>query len=234
MSFVTRSDIRPLFEGKSVAIVGSGPGVLDNEPGFIDGHDLVVRINNYKVSAAAGFRTDVFYSFFGSSVRKEAAELKLDGVTLCMCKCPNAHAVESEWHRRNGKMIGVDFRSHYARREGWWFCDTFIPTVAEFLVTFDLLGRHIPTTGFAAIHEVLAFAPRSVYLTGFDFFRSGIHNVNEPWRRNNSDDPIGHVPEREIAWLAMNIGRQAFTVTCDAALSLALTMVRSDNCRACA
>jgi hypothetical protein len=39
-------------------------------------------------------------------------------------------------------------------------------------------------------------------MTGFDFFASRIHNVSESWRPGNPDDPIGHAPERERAWLS--------------------------------
>lgn len=204
MRFVSRSEIVPRFKAKRVAIVGSGPGCIANPPGFIDAHDVVVRINNYKLSVPTGFRADVFYSFFGTSIRKSADELKHDGVTLCMCKCPNAHAIQSDWHRRKGQMIGVDYRPHYNRRKGWWFCDTYIPEIEDFLRWFNLLGRHIPTTGFAAILDVLSFGPSSVHLTGFDFFHSGMHNVDEKWCRRNPDDPIQHVPDRELAWLRAN------------------------------
>lgn len=224
MRFLQRSEVAPLFEGKRVAVVGSGPGVLDNGWGFIDGHEVVLRANNYKTSRAAGFRTDVFYSFFGRSIRKTAEELKRDGVRLCMCKIPNAHAISSDWHMRHGQMIGVDYRPHFERRRDWWFCDTYIPTVDEFLVGFNLLGKHIPTTGFAAIIDVLSFNPASVYLTGFDFFASGIHNVNERWRPGRADDPIKHVPERELAWLAANAKK--YPVTCDPVLSRAIASVK--------
>lgn len=225
MRFVSRSDIRQRFEGKRVAVVGSGPGALGNEPGLVDGFDVVVRVNNYKLSAAAGFRCDVHYSFYGTSIRKARDELKHDGVTLCMVKIPNAHAIESAWHRRRGQMIGVDFRPHFERRKDWWFTDTYVPTVDEFMVSFNVLGKRIPTTGFAAIFDVLSFDPKSLFLTGFDFFTSGIHNVNEPWRRKNADgldpDPFRHAPERERAWLAgFMIGSP---IKVDAALALAMS-----------
>jgi len=225
MRFVSRSDVRPYFEGKRVAVVGSGPGCLNNEPGFIDGHEVVVRVNNYKLSEPAGFRTDVYYSFFGSSCRKTADELKHDGVTLCLCKLPNAKAMESEWHRRQNKEIGVDFRPHYRRREGFWFCDTHIPTLDEFLESFRLLGDAMPTTGFAAILEVLQHAPASVYLTGFDFFASGVHNVNEPWRAKNLDDPFRHRPEREAAWIKTNMRK--YPIMIDDALGEALLRTKA-------
>lgn len=213
MRFLTRSEVRTRFEGKSVAVVGSGPGCAENPPGLIDGHDIVVRVNNYKTGKGTGFRCDVFYSFFGSSVRKTAEELKADGVRLCLTKLPNASIAdrlstqETAWHRKTGKLIGIDYRPHFRRRAGWWFCDTYVPTVDEFFVGFDLLGRHQPTTGFSAILDVLSFNPREVYLTGFDGFRSGIHNVNERHIIKNRDDPIKHEPERELNWLRQNAGR---------------------------
>lgn len=204
MRFLSKPELRPWFEGKSVAIVGSGPGVLGNKPGFVDGHDVVVRVNNYRLSEAAGHRTDVFYSFFGNSILKTTSELQKDGVKLCLCKCPDAHVIESKWHRRKNKMIGVDYRYIYEQREKWWFCDTYIPAAEEFLDTFKLLVRHIPTTGFSAILAVLDQKPREVHLTGFDFFRSRKHNVSDPWVAKNDDDPFRHEPERERMWLAEN------------------------------
>lgn len=225
MRFLNRSEVRESFEGKRVAVVGSGPGVLGNKLGFIDGYDVVVRINNYKFAAATGRRTDIFYSFFGRSIKKTSDELQRDGVKLCLCKCPDAHAIESDWHRRRGKMIGVDYRPHYEMRRHWWFCDTYIPTVEEFMVAFNLLGRHVPTTGFAAIFDVLSFAPAEVYLTGFDFFRSRVHNVDEAWRPTNLDDPIKHEPERELQWVANNFKR--YNVTMDAMLTQAVRSVKA-------
>lgn len=209
--FVTFSDVADRFRGKSVAVVGSGPGCLDNARGFVDSHDVVVRVNNYKTGPAQGFRTDVHYSFYGTSIRKRAEELTRDGVTLCMCKCPEAKPLDCEWHERTGKVYGVDFRYIYRIRRPWWFCDTYVPDVASFIEKFHMLGDHVPTTGFAAILDVLACAPRSVYLTGFDFFASGVHNVDENWRAGDPKDPIGHRPELEAAWLRANSGRYPLT-----------------------
>lgn len=222
MRFVSRSECRSRFEGKTVAIVGSGPGCAKNPDGLVDSHDVVVRVNNYRLMGGTGKRCDVHYSFYGSSIKKPADDLKRDGVTLCMCKCPNAHAIESEWHVRNKKQIGVDYRPHYRRREGWWFTDTYIPTIDQFMMAFRVLDFHMPTTGFAAIYDVISFNPKSLFLTGFDFFRSRIHNVNEPWRAKNLDDPIRHEPERELSWLKANM--QSHPITVDAALSKLLSM----------
>jgi hypothetical protein len=207
MRFVSYSDMQGVFRGQRVAIVGSAPSVLDNDPELIDSHDVVVRVNNFKLGRKQGFRTDVFYSFFGGSIKKTPAELMMSGVRLCMAKCPNAKPIESEWHERNGKVNGIDFRYIYKQRVGWWFCDVWVPSAEWFLATFNLLNRHIPTTGFAAIIDVIEFGPKSVYLTGFDFFSSGLHNVDEKWRPGDPADPIGHRPDLELAWIAESINR---------------------------
>lgn len=228
MRFISRSEAQSRFEGKRVAVVGSGPGVLGNVKGHVDSFDVVVRVNNYKLSKEAGFRCDVFASFFGSSIKKSAEDLKRDGVTLCLCKCPNAdisepgptnpNPVNADWHRKHGKMIGLDYRPHYRRREQFWFCDTHVPTIAEFMESFRALDGHMPTSGFAAIFEVLLGQPRSVYLTGFDGFQSKIHNVNEPWREKNLDDPIRHRPDLELLWLKRAMANPKHQITSDVAL----------------
>lgn len=189
------------FHGKRVALVGSGPGVLGNARGFVDSHDVVVRVNNWKLGPAQGNRVDVFYSFFGASIKITASRARAAGVKLCICKCPNDHAIQSDWHERNGKMRGVDFRPIYRERAGWWFCPTYIPSIDQFMRKFHGLGGHVPTTGFAALLDILECEPASVYMTGFDGFTSGVHNVNERWKPGNPADPIGHVPRAELAWL---------------------------------
>ncbi len=193
------------MKGKRIALVGSGPGVLDNEPGFIDSHDVVVRVSNYKLFGdITGQRTDVFHSFFGTSIKKTAQELKRDGVYLCICKCPNSQPLESEWHRKNNKMVGIDYRYIYRNRAAWWFCPTYVPTDEEFLNHFKICQNHQPTTGFDGLLTILECEPASVYLTGFDFFESGKHNVDEAWEHKNNDDPICHRPDLEKAWIKAN------------------------------
>lgn len=237
VDFITRAQARERFVGKRVAVVGSGPGVLDNAPGFVDGHEVVVRCNNYRLSPAAGFRNDVQYSFWGSSCRKTREELIADGVTLCMCKLPdvdmtqktpeNPRPLSDQWHRPRGQTIGLDYRPHYRRRRdaGFWFCPTYVPSVWFFMRSFEMLGNHMPTTGFAAIIDVLSFNPRSVFLTGYDFFSSGKHNVTDRWVAKNPDDPYRHRPDLERAWVAENIGW--YPVTVDAACARALNMARA-------
>jgi hypothetical protein len=211
MSFCGKEYVKNIFEGKSVALVGSGPSVLDNKIGFIDSHDIVVRVSNYKIFEETGLRTDVHYSFYGSSITKSKHELIEDGVYLCMCKCPDSQPIHTDWHVRNNKIKGIDFRYIYQQRKPWWFCPTYIPTDAEFLEHFKLLNNHVPTTGFSAILDILSYNPKSLYLTGFDFFTSNVHNVDESWKKNNPQDPIGHVPKEERRWLMNNYKKYPIT-----------------------
>lgn len=196
-----------LMRGRTVAIVGSGPGSLDNAPGEVDAHDIVVRVSNYKTGFPQGFRCDVHYSFYGTSIRTPAEQLIADGCRLCMCKLPDSQPLDSGWHRERGKFAGIDYRYIYRNRSRWWPCDVFIPDDARFLEKFILLGRHQPTTGFAAILDVLGCHPAEVFLTGFDFFTSGLHNVDEPWKAGDPTDPICHRPDLELAWLKDNAQR---------------------------
>jgi hypothetical protein len=199
--FVSFDDVRARLRGKTIAVVGSAPSCTENAPGFVDSHDLVLRVNNYKTGTGQGRRTDIHYSFYGSSIRKTKDELRADGVTLCMCKCPNSSPIESEWHVRMGKPHGIAYQYIYRIRKDFWFCDTFIPTDEHFLETFNCLQRHQPTSGFAAIYDVVKCEPARVFVTGFDFFSSGLHNVTDKWRPGNPDDPIGHRPDFEAMWL---------------------------------
>lgn len=216
MLFSDKNKLKSFFEGKTVAIVGSAPSCQMNAPGYIDSHDVVVRVNNYKLMGNTGRKTDVHYSFYGFSVKKTAGELQHDGVKLCMNKCPNSMPIESAWHQRMGRMAGVDFTQIYKRRKDFWFTDTYVPSDEDFLRSFELLGNRIPTTGFAAILDILTLDPAMIYLTGFDFFKTRIHNVDEHWQQRKSDDPIGHVPERERQWLIDNL--QNYPIELDKAL----------------
>ena len=119
MKFIAFEEVAAYLRGKSVAVVGSAPSVLDNEPGLVDSNEVVVRVNNPKCGPAQGFRTDVHYSFYGTSIRKSADELKREGCKLCACKLPNSKPIESEWHVQMNKPHGVDYRYIYANRAAW-------------------------------------------------------------------------------------------------------------------
>lgn len=204
MRFVAWPEVVDCFNGKTVAIVGSGPSSLDNAPGLVDSFDVVCRVSDYKTGANQGYRCDIHYSFYGNSIRKPANELEADGCKLCICKLPNSKPLKSEWHERRNKQVGIDYRYIYEKRESWWFCDVFIPDDARFLRKFELLGKHQPTTGFSGVLDVLDCKPASLYMTGYDFFSSKLRNIDEAWKPGDPTDPIRHRPDLEAQWLAEN------------------------------
>jgi hypothetical protein len=210
--FIDRDALKARIAGRRVVVVGSGPSCARHPDGFIDSHDVVIRVNNYRLVGGTGRRTDVHYSFFGKSIRKTRAELEADGVSLLWCKCPDALLLDSAWHKRHRKERGVDFRIIYRERAEFWFGDVYIPTLAEFLAQFDALGRHVPTTGFSALWDVLHCKPASLLATGFDFFSSRLHNVSERWRPGNPLDPIKHEPRREATIIARQIDVGRMTI----------------------
>lgn len=202
-----------MFRDKRVVVVGTAPSCLDNNREDIEKYDVIVRVNNYDLSEYSrqiGRRTDVYFSFFGSSVHKTVEQLKSEGVRLCMCKLPNCKLLDSKWHERNNKPYGVDFRYVYKKRKDFWFCPTFVPLREHFEILFNKLGRHMPTTGFNAVHDVFLSKPKELYITGFDFFTSRKHNINQMWRSKNHDDPYKHEPERERKLLKEMVNENTF------------------------
>lgn len=210
MKFITFDEVIPHFKGKRVAVVGSAPTVLDNEPGFVDSFDVVCRVSDYKLGEKQGRRCDVHYSFYGGSIKKSRDTLMRDGVKLCMCKLPNSKPLKSEWHEVHNKPHGVDYRYIYEFRKAWWPCDVFVPDDARFLKKFNLFGGHQPTTGFAAILDILDCKPRELFVTGYDFFSSKLRNVDEPWKPGDPTDPICHRPDLEAQWIVENADRFKF------------------------
>lgn len=210
MKVLTFSNLVEIFKNRSVAVIGSAPSVKQNEARYINGYDEIIRINNYKTKGVAlnkkpydytanvGSRTDWHYSFYGASIRKTSEELKKDGIKGHLCKCPNANAHMTEWHKMRGMQKGCDFGWIYRIRKDYWVAPVYIPEKEHYLKCFHLLGGHVPTTGFCCIWEMVNIGPKKIYITGFDFMTSGVHNVDEKWRPGIPDDPIGHVPHKEF------------------------------------
>ena len=205
MKPLTLSNIRAFFRDKRVCVVGSAPSGLDNDGEYIDSFDVIVRVNNYKTKGRdkhgrnydftgnIGSRTDYHYSYYGGAIRKTNEELKRDGVKAFLCKCPNDVCHVTEWHKQNNQIQGGDFRPIYRRRADFWQ-DTpvYIPHKAHYMQLFEILNKHVPSTGLACIWEVIGGKPKELYITGFDFMTTPIHNVNETWKKGREDDPVKH------------------------------------------
>jgi hypothetical protein len=196
--------MREFFNGKRVAIIGSAPSCLDNRGDVIDGYDAVIRINNFKIAGfekQVGERIDVHYSFYGNSIRTDFNDLKKRGLKLHMCKCPNSRPYVSQWHIENKGPkddCAYNFRYIYNLRDNTWVAPVYIPSEEHYLTLWEFVNRASPTTGFACIWEIMQTDAAEVYITGFDFFTSRMHNVNEHWKKGRDDDPLRHRPDFEL------------------------------------
>jgi hypothetical protein len=210
---LTRDELKDIFKGKTVCIMGSAPSVNENTCNNIEQHDIVVRINNYKTRGIdlhnraydfteyVGARVDYHYSFYGGSIRTTQNSLKEAGIKGHLCKCPNEECHVTDWHKERNFIQGGDFRPIYRRRHDFWIAPVYIPEREHYMKLFHELGDHVPTTGFACIWEIAQLEPKYMYITGFDFFRSGKHNTDEIWRAGHQSDPIKHLPDTEAKLL---------------------------------
>lgn len=209
MKTLTLSNLAQIFKDRRVAIIGSAPSARDNTAKFIDGHDEIIRINNFKTVGTdlrghhydyrdkVGYRTDWHYSFYGGSIRTKREDLI--GIKGHLCKCPDKELVHrSQWHEERGLRKACGWAWIYRARTEYWQAPVYIPKVEHYMKCFEMLGGHVPSTGFACIWEFVNLPVKSMYVTGFDFFRSGIHNIDEQWRPGKKDDPIRHIPEKEF------------------------------------
>lgn len=100
-------------KGKSVAIVGNGPSILDNKNGsFIDSHDIVVRFNNFSTigyEEYTGKRTDIWVSSFWE--REVIAHPCLDSFSLVICPFPayNGKPSFSQINRELAESCGSSY-----------------------------------------------------------------------------------------------------------------------------
>jgi hypothetical protein len=204
---LTYDALKNRLRAKRVVIVGSAPSCLDNDGEYIDSFDEVIRVNNYKTKGIdvyrktpydytknVGSRIDYHYSFYGGSIKKSREELS--GIKGHLCKCPNALCHPTEWHKQKN-YVGCDFRPIYRRREPFWIAPVYMPTLNHYMKIFNMLGKHVPSTGFSCIWELVNIEPKELYITGFDFMTSGKHNVDDLWKKGNEEDPIRHMFDRE-------------------------------------
>lgn len=180
-------EIKNIIENKKVLILGSGPTVTNLKSKFMEKYDIIVRMNNYKFFNSCK-RIDIYYSYFGRNIKKTAYDLQHDNIKYLMCKYPNTDFRE---HNNGAAQPGIsgDFRKTY-NRKGQYFDLTnipyYIPSLEHFKENYELLNR-IPTTGMSAILDILRMNPKEVYISGFDFFKSKIHNINEKWTEGDGN-----------------------------------------------
>lgn len=172
------SDIppQPDWRGASLAIVGNAGYLRDLSQGeLIDGHDIVLRMNNFQTTgleSRVGARTDAFLSTFWHDVGLENEAQR--GARWLIASVPNNFRKRPEIHLRHGERITAGLVT-LGRKE------VFVPDESYFVRCSQQLGRQ-PTTGAMALlmvldHLLAVCGP--VYFTGFSFFHGKSHYYND-------------------------------------------------------
>jgi hypothetical protein len=163
------------FKGKTVLILGSGPGVTSVTSKQMLKYDLICRVNNYTWHNE-NHKIDVYYSFLGNSIRKKATEMIKDNVKLIICKCPDENVIVTHEDGSLNQNLSCDTRYVYKHRiKGRFFIKPYHIINTEQYNAHNRLIGHICSSGTAAILDILHFSPKHIHIAGFDWFRSGKH-----------------------------------------------------------
>lgn len=177
-----RLDFRPWAElaesaetrAASLAIVGNAGYLagLDQGP-RIDGHDLVLRMNNFRTHGferQVGRRCDIFLTGFCQDVEFSRPELRSTQFILSSIPANFRKLPVMKIHTRGGEWVTAGLIA-MGRRVA------YVPDVDDFAGRIRQIGRY-PTTGAMAILlalEQLAGVCSNVYITGFSFFDGPTH-----------------------------------------------------------
>jgi hypothetical protein len=181
MQWVRPADI---ISNQRVIILGSAPSVLNVSAEKLETYDIIIRCNNWEYFNNCE-RTDIWYSFFGGSVNSKP---EYNGIIWM--RLPNIKFAYKE--------IEEDFTGFYSFNEEYFAGREIILTPASWYIEHvELIGNN-PTTGMQAILDCLKVLDH-VTIAGFDFFTSGLHNINEKWEglRKHTTGRDNHSPSEE-------------------------------------
>ena len=170
--FLTRRrtmDLRELFKGKRIAVIGAASSLFDHENGsYIDGFDYVIRINkavynlNEDNDKHLGKKTDIlFHCFFENDISGGG---KLDFEHYDKLR------IEYVFNPRNTpdgwRTVFNFYKKYLSRRHIYTLPRSFYAGLqADF-------GTVRPTTGYAALYTALSSDYNKCFITGFTFFRT--------------------------------------------------------------
>jgi len=195
-----------LIRDKRVAIVGPAAYLKGSEYGKkIDDHDIVVRINRsiettVSLPEDVGTKTDILYSCLLETHRNagilDVELIKRSGVKL-VC------APGFQTNSTKGKIYGTHpdiFASTWEKLE-----KAEITVRVAFEKIDSALKTHTdtrPNTGFIAIFDILAAAPKSLTIHGFTFYLDGFIEGSK-----SGVEKEKNCTEEEFATLALNSKR---------------------------
>jgi hypothetical protein len=188
-----RDDFRRLIEGKTVAIVGNGPSGLGKRKGEeIDGHDIVIRFNNYHLDEHEedyGFKTDIWVRGSGGDDvidRKDISKYKMimweadyEHFSICF----NHLKIMARYMEQKAVMSNFDYGTHQRLRDT---SKIMFPTSGLVAVwnVFEIMGgfNNVTLYGFSFLQDKADgfsshyFGKRDIYDT---IRRSAIHSFDK-------------------------------------------------------
>jgi hypothetical protein len=183
----------------SLAIVGNAGYLSELEQGGrIDGHDLVLRMNNFRVAGferEVGKRTDIFLTTFHGDVDLNNAVMGDARLIVASVPYNFAKCRRRGLQQRHGEFIVRGMR-RMVRRE------VFVPDTDYFAAAKQVIGRY-PSTGAMALLLALDFllpVCGAIFVTGFSFFEGRGHYFH-PGRVTAAN----HDPEREREFLRQRL-----------------------------
>ena len=203
MMLLQESLVEKYFAGRSVIILGSAPSVVNLSAKELNRFNVIVRANNYEFFNECR-RVDVYYSFFGRSIKGVDERIRRDNPKFLFFKYPFDFAFNKHTGGREIAGKSGDFRYvQQTRRALLQNTRHFAQTPANFISSFCTIGS-IPTTGVCAILDIIRYQPKELAIAGFDFFKSKIHNINEPWQPKDGNGHDFETEEIVVADLIAN------------------------------
>lgn len=170
-SKVKELDFQEIFKGKRVVVIGAADSALSKELGqFIDGFDIVIRINkalityNEKNEKFLGKKTDIlihnFHENFDDGGGGPLDWKVFDSFGL-------KHLVQAKSDISGKRNVFNYFKKYrYVSRV------VFMIPKKTYYNARKMFGDFYPTRGFLGIYLALCSEAKEVYLTGFTFFKT--------------------------------------------------------------
>jgi hypothetical protein len=107
-------------------------------------------------------------------------------------------------HNHGRVQLGIsgNWKPFFRKEWFWTKLPTYIVSREDFIRNFRMLNR-ILTTGMSAVVDICRFRPKELYVTGFDFFDSGKHEIDQPWKQGCGGHDVG-MERHLMRWMALH------------------------------
>ena len=190
------------FEGKRIAVVGAADSVFEEQRGeFIDGHDIVIRLNRAPYSWSPekaiflGSKFSLLYHSFYENNYSGGGPIDWEYYDSLGIK-----KVINPINSRRGLITQFNYyKRHNFRRT------TFILSRSNYKELRKDMRAYVPTVGFSALMSVLQSDFKELYITGFTFFKTSYaddyrdHFQKKEDNQRHIEEQGLHSPDLEFA-----------------------------------